>query len=58
MVKWADQPGIVPFLTCISEKDKKTFRDVVVKKMSQETTQEDGTCFETFGRVHRKAKKL
>lgn len=38
------------------EKKKKTFRDVAVKKLSQETTQEDGTCFETFRRVHRISK--
>ncbi len=58
MVKWIDQPSIVPFLKCItSEEDAKAFRDTVVKKMVLETTQEDGTCFETFRRVNVMARK-
>ncbi|MCB2184214.1 MAG: methyltransferase domain-containing protein [Desulfobulbaceae bacterium] len=52
MVKWIDQPSIVPFLKCVDEKDKKEFRDIVVQKMIGETKQADGTCFETFRRVN------
>jgi len=56
MIKWIDQPSIVPFLKCItSEEDAKTFRDTVVEKMVHETTQKDGTCFETFRRVNLRA---
>lgn len=58
MIKWIDQPSIVPFLKCITSKeDAKTFRNIVVEKMVQETTQKDGACFETFRRVNLKAKK-
>lgn len=58
MIKWIDQPSIVPFLKCISvEKDAKSFRDTVVEAMVKETTQEDGTCFETFRRVNFRAVK-
>ena len=57
MTKWIDQPSIVPFLKCVDEKDKKEFRDTVVKQMVEETSQPDGTCFETFRRVNFLAKK-
>ena len=58
MIKWIDQPSIVPFLKCIhSEKDAKNFRKIVVEKMVQETTQRDNTCFETFRRVNLRAIK-
>ncbi|MBU0485325.1 MAG: methyltransferase domain-containing protein [Proteobacteria bacterium] len=57
MIKWIDQPSIVPFLKYLSKPDKKAFRNTVVEKMIQETTQPDGTCFETFRRVNLKAKK-
>lgn len=57
MVKWIDQPSIVPFLACIPEKDKKAFRDTVVDRMIQETSQKDGTCFETFRRANLQARK-
>ena len=57
LVKWIDQPSIVPFLECVAENDKKAFRDTVVEKMTQDTIQENGTCFETFRRVNVSAKK-
>lgn len=57
MVKWIDQPSIVPILKYVGEKDKKEFRDFVVKQMIEETSQSDGTCFETFRRVNLFAKK-
>ncbi len=58
IIKWVDQPSIVPFIECIPENDKKAFRDTVVEKLIQETIQENGTCFETFRRINLKAKKI
>ena len=57
MTKWIDQPSIVPFLKCIPENEKNTFRNYVVKQMIKETKQEDNTCFETFRRINVKATK-
>lgn len=57
MIKWIDQPSIVPFLKCIPELEKKNFRNYVVERMIEETKQKDETCFETFRRVNTKAKK-
>lgn len=57
MIKWIDQPSIVPFLKCIPESEKQNFRNYVVEHMIRETKQEDGTCFETFRRINIKAIK-
>ena len=57
MTGWIDQPSIVPFLECVDENDKQEFRDTVVEQMIKETTQPDGTCFETFRRVNLYGKK-
>jgi len=58
MAKWIDQPSLVPFLRCLDEADKQSFRDFVVERMIEETQQHDGTCFETFRRVNVFARKL
>jgi len=52
MIKWIDQPSIVPFLKCIPETEKENFRNYVVEQMIRNTKQEDGTCFETFRRIN------
>ena len=57
MIKWIDQPSIVPFLNCIPENKKKSFRNTVVEIMIDKTTQADGSCFETFRRINIKAMK-
>ncbi|HEX7474920.1 MAG TPA: methyltransferase domain-containing protein [Dehalococcoidales bacterium] len=57
LIKWVDQPSIVPFLESIPELEKPGFRDYVVKKMLEETLQNDGRCFETFRRINLLAKK-
>lgn len=57
MIKWIDQPSIVPFLQCVPEAEKQNFRNYVVGRMIEETKNEDGTCFETFRRVNIRAKK-
>lgn len=57
MIKWIDQPSIVPFLGLIPEEKKKGFRNEVINQMVRKTIQPDGTCFETFRRVNLMARK-
>ncbi|MDE7400058.1 MAG: methyltransferase domain-containing protein [Oscillospiraceae bacterium] len=57
MIKWIDQPSIVPFISVIPDEMKIEFRDDVIKAMLEKTLQSDGTCFETFRRIHVTARK-
>jgi len=57
MVKWIDQPSLVPFLGHVAGKDRQSFRDAVVERMIKETLQSDGTYFETFRRINVLARK-
>jgi trans-aconitate 2-methyltransferase len=57
MIKWIDQPSLVPFLGYVAEKDRQRFRDAVVERMIKETLQSDGTYFETFRRINVLARK-
>ena len=57
MIKWIDQPSIVPFLKCVDDADKQPFRDAVVEQMIKETIQDNETCFETFRRINVFARK-
>lgn len=57
MIKWIDQPSIVPFISIIPDEMKAEFRDEVINAMLEKTLQKDGTCFETFRRIHIKASK-
>lgn len=57
MIKWIDQPSIVPFMGNIPDELKAAFREDVIKSMLERTLQEDGTCFETFRRIHIRAEK-
>jgi trans-aconitate 2-methyltransferase len=57
MIKWIDQPSLVPFLAVVPEGMKPRLRDHVVRRMIEETRQDDGTCFETFRRINVKARK-
>ena len=52
MIKWIDQPSLVPFLARVPENGKSAFRDHVVRWMITETKQGDGTFFETFRRIN------
>ncbi len=52
MIKWIDQPSLVPLLPHIPEQNQTTFRDFVINQMIEETRQEDGRCFETFRRIN------
>lgn len=51
LVRWIDQPSLVPFLACLPEELRGGFRDLVVQRMIRETAQPDGSCFETFRRI-------
>lgn len=57
MIRWVDQPSLVPFLACVAKKDRAPFREFVVGKMIEETKYDDGRCFETFRRINLLAKK-
>ncbi len=57
IIRWIDQPSIVPFLACVAEPVKASFRDFVVNRMIERTKQEDGRCFETFRRINVTATK-
>ena len=57
MIKWIDQPSIVPFIECIPDTLKSTFRKEVIEEMLERTQQPDGTCFETFRRLQVYAQK-
>jgi trans-aconitate methyltransferase len=57
MVKWIDQPSLVPFLSRVPDKDKGAFREFVVNKMIELTQRDDGRCFETFRRINVFARK-
>ena len=53
LIKWIDQPCIVPFLDYINEqKTKVKFRDTVITDMLAKTLCGDGTYFETFRRLN------
>jgi trans-aconitate 2-methyltransferase len=57
MIGWIDQPSLVPFLAHIPHRARHSFRTFVVRRMIEETRQEDGRCFEIFRRVNISAVK-
>ncbi|NTU52752.1 MAG: methyltransferase domain-containing protein [Chlorobiaceae bacterium] len=57
MIRWIDQPSIVPLLAVLPESLRVPFRDEVVERMVERTLQPDGTCFETFRRINLAAEK-
>lgn len=57
MVRWIDQPSLVPFLPALDKRDVEAFRGFVVDTMIARTRQDDGTCFETFRRINLAARK-
>lgn len=57
MIKWIDQPSIVPFIKHIPRELKDTFRQEVIEEMLQRTQQSNGTYFETFRRIRVYAQK-
>lgn len=57
LIRWIDQPSLVPFVQHMADADKEQFRSWVIGRMIAETQQQDGRCFETFRRVNVFAKK-
>jgi trans-aconitate methyltransferase len=57
MIKWIDQPSLVPFIACVAEQHKALFRKFVVRRMIEETLQADGRYYETFRRINVYARK-
>jgi len=57
VIKWIDQPCIVPFIQCIPDILKSTFRKEVIEEMLEKTQQPNGTYFETFRRLQIYAQK-
>lgn len=51
MVRWIDQPSIVPFLAALPEGERPAFRDEVVRRTLESALRPDGTCFESFRRI-------
>lgn len=47
----------MPFIECIPDTLKSTFRKEVIEEMLEKTQQPDGTCFETFRRLQVYAQK-
>jgi trans-aconitate methyltransferase len=52
MIRWIDQPCLVPFLPCVASPDREAFRAEVIERMVHATRHPDGRCFELFRRVH------
>jgi trans-aconitate 2-methyltransferase len=57
MIKWIDQPSLVPFIAFVPDENKEDFRQFVIERMIQKTCQANGKCFETFRRINVFAKK-
>ena len=57
MIKWIDQPAIVPFIKYIPKEKKNAFRQNLILEMIKQTKQNNGTCFETFRRINVSAQK-
>lgn len=57
LIRWIDQPSLVPFLRSVPDNAKEQFRSWVIARAIADTRQDDGTCFETFRRVNVFAKK-
>lgn len=57
MIRWIDQPCIVPFISRVPQTSKEAFRREVIEEMLKRTRQPDGTYFETFRRLRIYAQK-
>ncbi len=57
LIRWIDQPSIVPFISRVPEEAKEEFRASVVDAMLSETLQEGGGYFETFRRINLRCRK-
>jgi len=52
MIRWIDQPSLVPFLPHLPDNERGVFRETVIDQMVERTRQSDGRCFETFRRIN------
>ncbi len=57
MIRWVDQPCLVPFLPVLPESDRPAFRAAVIERIVRRTQGPDGRCFVTFRRVNVQATK-
>jgi trans-aconitate methyltransferase len=57
LIRWIDQPSLVPFLARVDTAAQGRFRANVIKAMLKATRQPDGRCFETFRRLNLLARK-
>ncbi|MAD80408.1 MAG: methyltransferase type 11 [Planctomycetaceae bacterium] len=57
MLRWLDQPAILPFKRQLDSETAERFHAAVAARMERETIQPDGTCFEAFERVNVFARK-
>jgi len=58
LIRWIEQPSIVPFLEYLPNDKKESFTNEVIKKMLKITIQDDGRYFETFRRINVFMKKV
>jgi trans-aconitate methyltransferase len=52
MIRWLDQPSLLPFLPRVPPTQREGFRAAVITQMMDETGREDGRHFEAFRRIH------
>jgi trans-aconitate methyltransferase len=57
MIRWIEQPSIVPFMEKVDDKLKVNFKKDVIDKMIDLTKAKDDRCFETFRRINVYAEK-
>lgn len=57
IIKWIDQPSIVPFIKYIPDEKKEEFRQEVIEELLKKTRQPNDTYFETFRRIKVYAQK-
>ncbi len=57
MIRWIDQPSLVPFLPHLPAAQRESFRGFVIARMVAETRQAGGRCFESFRRINLAARK-
>jgi trans-aconitate methyltransferase len=57
LIRWLDQPSLVPFMQHLGVADRERFRSSVIERMIASTLQVDGSCFESFRRINVFAKK-
>ncbi|MBM7867590.1 class I SAM-dependent methyltransferase [Heliomicrobium gestii] len=57
LIRWLDQPALVPFIKHIPDDRKTVFRDTVVNRMIEGTRQPDGSHRDSFQRINLLARK-